>query len=253
MIMLDASAIDALTHDEAMDLQTTELQRTIGMLRSLSDEEWTAQTECPDWDVRAMYAHVLGACEAGASMRENMHQMRVARSHRKSQGGPLEAALSNVQVRERADLTPTEIVERLEATAPKTIKGRRRLPAVVRKHAKLAIDGPVHETWSLGYLVDTIYLRDVWMHRVDVSEVTSHELELSPEHDGRIVADVVREWAGRHGQAFSLELTGPAGGSFGSSPESSDAESVTLDAVDFCRALAGRIPAAGLLSTVVPF
>jgi hypothetical protein len=48
-------------------------------------------------------------------------------------------------------------------------------------------------------------------------------------------------------------LTGPAGGSFGSSPESSDAESVTLDAVDFCRALAGRIPAAGLLSTVVPF
>jgi hypothetical protein len=28
--------------------------------------------------------------------------------------------------------------------------------AHVRNHAKLAIDGPVHETWTLGYLIDTI-------------------------------------------------------------------------------------------------
>jgi len=46
-------------------------------------------------------------------MRENVHQMRLARAHRKRNGGPLEAALSAVQVGERADLTPAQVVERL--------------------------------------------------------------------------------------------------------------------------------------------
>jgi len=36
---------------------------------------------------------------------------------------------------------------------------------------------------------------------------------LTPDHDARIVADVVAEWAGRHGRPFTLHLTGPAGGS----------------------------------------
>jgi hypothetical protein len=30
--------------------------------------------------------------------------------------------------------------------------------------------------------------------------------------DDRIVADLVRDWAAAHGEAFELELTGPAGG-----------------------------------------
>ena len=37
---------------------------------------WKAPTDCPAWDIRAMYQHVLGACEAGASIRENVHQLR---------------------------------------------------------------------------------------------------------------------------------------------------------------------------------
>ena len=45
-----------------------------------------------------MYLHVLGACAGSASMREGMHQMRVARKRRKRHGGPLEANLSAIQV-----------------------------------------------------------------------------------------------------------------------------------------------------------
>ena len=172
------------------------------MLRSLDDAAWTAATDCPAWDVRAMYQHVLGACEAGASIRENVHQLRRARAYRKQHGGPLEAALSAVQVRERADLSPAQIVERLAAIAPKTVRGRARTPALVRNHAKLAVDGPVIETWKLGYLIDTIYLRDLWMHRVDAARALDRPLELSADHDGRIVADVVAEWARRHGKPF---------------------------------------------------
>jgi len=250
---IDVTTIEPWTHREAMRLQAQELERTLASLRSLDETAWSTATDCPAWDVRAMCQHVLGACEAGASIRENVHQMRLAMAHRRRRGGPLESALSHVQVRERADLSPTQIVERLTAIAPKTVRGRTRVPAFMRNHARLAVDGPVHEKWTLGYLVDTIYLRDLWMHRVDVARAVGRPLDLSADHDGQIVADVVAEWARRHGQPFVLELSGPAGGTYAQGPHSTTTEHLTLDAVEFCRTLAGRTPATGLLATIVPF
>ena len=253
MTMNEVATIESLSHQEAMSLQARELEHTLVSLRSLDDGAWSAATDCPAWDVRAMYQHVLGACESGASFRENIHQLRRARSFRKQNGGPLEAALSAVQVRERMDLSPTQIVERLGAIAPKTVRGRTRTPAIVRNHAKLAVDGPVFETWKMGYLIDTIYLRDLWMHRIDLSHALGRSLELNTDHDARIIADVVAEWARRHGQPFVLELTGPAGGTYAHERELPGTEHISIDAVEFCRTLAGRAPAAGLLTTVVPF
>ncbi len=250
---LDVATVPPLTHEEAMHLQAQELERTVTLLRSLDDAAWNAQTDCPAWDVTAMYKHVLGACEAGASMRENIHQLRRARSYRKQHGGPLEAALSTLQVSERADLTPGQVVARLAAIAPRTVRGRTRTPALVRNHAKMAVDGPVIERWTLGYLIDTIYLRDLWMHRVDAAYAVNQPMELSAEHDGRIVADVVAEWGRRHGKSFMLDLTGPAGGIYTHDRDLQEAEHISMDAVEFCRTLAGRQPATGLLATVVPF
>ena len=253
MTTIDVTTLEPLTHHEAMRLQEYELECTLRMLRSLDGDAWSAPTDCPAWDIRAMYQHVLGACEAGASMRENVHQLRRARTYRKQHGGSLEAALSAGQVMERADLSPAQVIERLATTAPKTVRGRNRTPALVRNHAKMAVDGPVYETWKLGYLIDTIYLRDLWMHRVDAAHALNLVLELSPDHDGRIVADVVAEWGHRHDQPFLVELAGPAGGTYKCDPDSPAAEHLSLDAVEFCRTLAGRVPATGLMAAVVPF
>jgi uncharacterized protein (TIGR03083 family) len=250
---IDVTTIEPLTHDKAIRLQSDELDRTLALLRSLDGTQWTTATDCPAWDIRAMYQHVLGACEAGASLRENLHQLRRARAHRKQHGGPLEAALSAVQVRERADLNAAQILQRLTAITPKTVRGRARTPALMRNHAKLAVDGPVHETWKLGYLIDTIYLRDLWMHRIDAARAAQRAPELCADHDGRIVADVVAEWARRHGKPFVLDLTGPAGGTYSHDPDFPQTEHLSLDAVEFCRTLAGRGHPAGLLTTVVPF
>jgi uncharacterized protein (TIGR03083 family) len=247
----DVTAQDPLTHHEAMRLQAAELERTLDLLRSLDDAAWSAPTDCPDWDVRRMYLHVLGACDAAASMKENIHQMRSAKRLQKVDGGPLEAGLSAVQVRERLDVTPAGLVERLTAVAPVTVRKRTRMPALMRR-MKMKVDGPVVETWRLGYLVDTIYLRDLWMHRVDVSRATGRDLDLSSDHDGRIVGDVVAEWARRHGRPFSLTLTGAAGGSY-ISGDSTACDPLELDAVEFCRILAGRADGSGLLTTIVPF
>jgi hypothetical protein len=56
----------------------------------------------------------------------------------------------------------------------------------------------------MGYLLDTILTRDPWMHRVDIARATGRDMVLTADHDGRIVADVVAEWARRHGQPFTL-------------------------------------------------
>lgn len=250
---IDVTTIAPLTHEEAMLLQARELACTLSSLRSLEDASWAAPTDCPAWDIRAMYQHVLGACEAGASMRENIHQLRRARIYSRQNGGPLEAALSAVQVSERAHLSPAQIVERLTAVAPKTVRGRTRTPALVRNNARIAVDGPVNESWKLGYLIDTIYLRDLWMHRIDAANALGRTAQLSAEHDGRVVADVVAEWARRHGKPFVLELGGPAGGTYAHGQDPPDAEQISLDTVEFCRTLAGRGHATGLLSTIVPF
>lgn len=111
------------------------------------------------------------------------------------------------------------------------------------------VDG-VAEAWSIGYLVDVILTRDTWMHRADLARATGRPMTLTPDHDGVLVADIVKEWADRHGRSYSLLLAGPAGGSWG---QGDDGEEIAMDAVDFCRAISGRAAQPGLLSCSVPF
>jgi hypothetical protein len=89
---------------------------------------------------------------------------------------------------------------------------------------------------------------------MDICRATGRAPALTPDHDGLLVADVVEEWSERHGRAYQLHLTGPAGGTFSrgaSGPE------LTLDAIDFCRVLSGRTATHDvthdLLEVIVPF
>jgi hypothetical protein len=88
------------------------------------------------------------------------------------------------------------------------------------------------------------------MHRADIARATGTDMVLTADHDGRIIADVVAEWARRHGQPFTLSLTGPAGGEY---IGGRNGEHIPIDAVEFCRTLAGRAQGTGLLTQEVPF
>ncbi len=74
--------------------------------------------------------------------------------------------------------------------------------------------------------------------------------------DGRIVEDVVKEWADRHGEPFELRLTGATGGRF-QRPDSGPV--IEMDSIDFCWILSGRVeperasPGASLLAHRVLF
>jgi hypothetical protein len=106
------------------------------------------------------------------------------------------------------------------------------------------------EPWTFGYLIDVILTRDPWMHQVDIARATGRPLHLTADHDAVLVADVVAEWADRHGQAYVLHLTGPAGGRWSAG---SGVPDLQLDAVEFCRIVSGRGTGEGLLNTRVPF
>ncbi|MGN6679211.1 MAG: maleylpyruvate isomerase family mycothiol-dependent enzyme, partial [Streptosporangiaceae bacterium] len=115
-----------LPRETAMRLAAAEYQRFLELLRSLDAGDWTKPTECAGWDVRAMAAHALGMVEMAASMRDGARQRRLA--HRR--GGVFIDALTAVQVDERQQMTPTQIMDRFAARAPKAARGRRRTPSL---------------------------------------------------------------------------------------------------------------------------
>ena len=242
----------ALDHRTAMELAEAEYTRVADAFEALDDVEATRPTPCTEWDVRQMCAHVVGMTAMAARLREQWRQQKLAGVAAKRSGRTFLDELTALQVRERADRTLSQLVAELRAEAPKAVRGRRRTPGFVRR---LRVPQPqdvggAKEWWSIGYMVDVILTRDPWMHRMDLADATGRAPYLTADHDGVLVADVVAEWAGRHGQPYALTLTGPAGGEFSSGQS---AEPIELDAIEFCRTLSQRRPAAGLLATDVPF
>jgi uncharacterized protein (TIGR03083 family) len=234
-----------LVRADAARLAGVEYQRFAGLLASLSDEDWSRSTACEPWDVRLLVAHVLGATEANASAREMLRQLRHGRRGLVLDVDPVSA----VQVEARRDLSPDVLRRRFAQAAPRAVT-RRRWWSRWAGSVPLRVGVPVHETWRLRYLMDVVYTRDVWMHRMDVCRATGRQPELSAAHDGRVVEDVVADWASRHGRPFDLVLTGVAGGHY---RQEHGGPSITCDAVDFCRVLSGRGTGGGLLGTPVPF
>jgi uncharacterized protein (TIGR03083 family) len=237
-----------ITRPEARVLAEEEFVRFAALVESLSLEEWASPTDCTAWDVRKMALHVLGSGEAQASVREFAHQFR--------RGMPLNKqidshhwvdGLNELQIREREHLSNSELVAKLEALGPKAVKGRWRTPPPMR-YLPLPFGPPIG--WvPLKYLLDVGFTRDVWAHRIDIHSAIDRPMHLTADHDGRLVADIVAEWASIHGQPFELVLDGPAGGKYG---QGVDGERVEIDAFDFIRTLSGRLPGAGVLSHPLP-
>ena len=244
----------ALSRLVAMRLAATEYDRCTELFRSLTPARWATPTDCPAWDVRQMAAHMLGMVEMAASIRENLRQQRKAAQAARG-GGVYLDALTQLQVDERASWTPEQITGRYAVRAPKAVTGRRRTPGLVRGRTmpQLQDVNGSQEPWTFGYLIDVILTRDPWMHRMDIAAATGQPPRLTAGHDGVIVADVVAEWAGRHGKDFELTLTGPAGGTWRAG---ANGPTWTLDAIDFCRAISRR-PASltldDLMNTEVPY
>jgi uncharacterized protein (TIGR03083 family) len=247
----------ALDRRTAMRLARDEYRRMAETLAGLSPDDWSRPTVCPAWDVRQLGCHMVGMAAMASGPLEQRRQQRLALAEVAAHGTTPLDALTGLQVSERAAWAPADVVAGARKVGPRAARGRRLTPGFVRRRrlpAPQSVNGRV-EHWSIGYLLDTILTRDPWMHRMDIAGATGRVPVLTADHDGVIVADVVAEWAGRHGAPYHLTLGGPAGGAW---THGEGGEAIEMDAVDFCRALSGRVLSgrgadAGLLSVQVPF
>jgi len=239
---------ERIQRPEAKVLAEEEFRRFAVVVAALTDAEWNVPTDCTAWDVRKVALHVLGSGDAQASFPQFVHQLR--------RGIPMNRhidshhwvdGMNEVQIRERAHLSDNEIVAQLAAVGPKAVAGRWGTPAPMR-HLPIPFGPPIGWT-SLKYLLDVGFTRDVWAHRIDLGAATGRAMELTPDHDGRLVADLVGEWATIYDQPFELVLEGPAGGKY---EHGTGGERVEIDAIEFVRVLSGRRPGTGILAHPLP-
>jgi uncharacterized protein (TIGR03083 family) len=249
----DARQLPGIAHAEAMHLTQTENARLLTLLRGLTSDQWQAPTDCTEWTVRDIVVHVTASAQAQANPVEFLRQVLAGRRL----GTEIDAhhwvdGLNEAQLRARSDWAPRILPAAWERHSAAALKARRRMPAPLRALPLLPIGTGlgVHIGWQpLAYLFDMGFTRDVWMHRMDIARATGIAPELTPEHDGRIVADIVAEWSRRHGEPYTLSLTGPAGGHFRAGD---GGEPQAVDAVEFARILSGRADGPGILRRKLP-
>lgn len=225
--------IKGLRATEAMALAAAQQGALIRELEALSPEDWEKPTDCERWAVRDIVAHVIGWAEALTSPRSFLDMSREARRLRKELDVKLDAQ-NEAQVVSRRDMTAEELLDALRNASDRFLKLRRGVAFVGRA---LPMYHPVIGTTTVGFLMGQIYTRDHFMHRIDIARATGRDLELG-EDERRLVADIVRHWARNSKADVRLVLQGPAGGIFVAG--SGTTATITGDAVEFCRLLAGR-------------
>jgi len=233
----NADSISYTHADEAHRLMTTALSRFLTLLESLHADDWSKPTACTAWNVHDMVAHQAGGYASGTSYKEMIRQY----TSKPKPGQLPEDAINALQVSERADKTPAELLAELkqlgEIAAHNWAHGFNAIKWIATPH-------PVGGFMSIRHLMWIIHSRDTWMHRLDICRATNRPFEQTREHDGRIVELVVLDTAKKlnkklNSQAITLSLTGIAGGTWKIGKGESVAE-MEMDALDFNIFVSGR-------------
>lgn len=224
--------------DTARDLAVAEFDALLAMVDAFGAPDWDRPTDCTEWRVRDMVAHLAGAAEEACRLSVMLRHQAAALNGARRRGAAMADALGEVQIADRAGLSDAELAADLRRWASGAPDARRRQPGLLRRIPMPAFTG-LRPGTTLAHLLDVVYLRDVWLHRVDLQRATGVEMPRS-RAEGEVVAQVVRdldlEWTG---PAFTLELTGRAPGRWVVG-EGEPVAVVTEDAVALMRLLSGR-------------
>lgn len=226
-----------LTAKEGQALSVALAADFVGFLEQLTPGEWDAVTPCDPWTVKDVAAHLLGWCDALCSPRAMASQARSAIARRDRFENLLDAQ-NDAQVEIGHTMSNDEVLDRLRVMLPRAAKLRRRLGTPLRyvpAYAKF-LGGP----FNLGYLMNSIFPRDLIVHTIDVAGATGREAPMG-DAAGRIAADMLRDWARRTKADATIELTGPEGGLY----VAGDGRRATISAptAAVVHRLAGREPA----------
>ena len=232
-----AESIPYTNADEAHRLLTTALSHFLTLIESLDADDWSKPTACTAWNIHDMVAHQAGGYASGTSYKEMIRQY----TSKPKPGQLPEDAINDLQVGERAEKTPAELIAELKQIGTKAIHnwafGFNAIKWVATPH-------PVGGFMPIRHLMWVIHSRDTWMHRMDICRATNRPFEQTREHDGRIVELVVLDTAKKlrkrlNGKAINLTLHGVSGGEW-QIGDGEPVSSLEMDALDFNIFVSGR-------------
>jgi len=238
VVATPAQEIPRTSSQQALTVVAAELDAFLQLLRALDPDDWSRPTDCTGWTVQDVVAHVVGQWEGAAKPWVLLRRHRVG--HRRYPDRTRLNAFTQQQIDDLGGHPPATLIDMLATIGPKAVRAVRRTPALIRRlnGSRLFPEDPLPDP-RLGYIFDVIAARDTWMHRVDVTKATGRPMTLGT-HDREIVAQVVLE-LGRSWTAppLTLDLTGPAGGSW-SLGQGASVATIRADTIEFLRTLSGR-------------
>ncbi|PKW17252.1 maleylpyruvate isomerase family mycothiol-dependent enzyme [Saccharopolyspora spinosa] len=223
-------------HAHAAELLRPEVEAMRAQLGWLSASQWLAPTDCPRWSVRDVVAHVLGNAEVALApdllvLRAREGEQRYPRLYRLDAVN--EMAVDAWQDRQAGEL--------LAEFAPLWRQVIGSLPGMSESVRGQTFDAgyPGSLPVAVGYVVDVLLTRDMWMHRIDICRATGRAFE-AHEHDRGVVEQVLRDlddtW---QAPPLVLELTGAVAGAW-QIGSGAPVATVRGDAVSVMRMFSGR-------------
>ncbi|HEV2755147.1 MAG TPA: maleylpyruvate isomerase family mycothiol-dependent enzyme [Actinomycetota bacterium] len=220
---------------EGRDLSLALADRFVSLLKDLSPEEWNAVTACDPWTVKDVAVHLLGWADALCSPRAMVSQGRAALRRRKRFANLLDAQ-NDAQVEGGRAYSTDEVVARLREMLPRAARLRRRLGGAL--HYVPAYAGFLGGPFNLGYLLNSVFPRDLVVHELDICAATGRTATFDAAST-RVATDMLKDWARRTAADATVELEGL--GTFVAG--TGRAAHISADGAAFVLRLGGREPA----------
>lgn len=223
-------------HAHATGLLRPEVDAMGALLGTLSTDEWLLPTECSGWNVRDIIAHEIGNAEI--TLDSDLMAQRLREGAARYPERYRLDAMNEMAVDAWRDRPAGELVTEFTRLWQQVIET---LPDVPQSAREQTFDTgyPEAPPLPLGYILDVILVRDMWMHRIDICRATGRAFQ-NHEHDRGVIEQVLRDlddqWAG---SPIVLDLTGAVAGDWQIGADGAVA-TVQVDAVEFMRNLSGR-------------
>lgn len=234
-----ADDIPDITKSEALELSLTEVERVVDLLERLEGDDWQQPTDCTEWTVRDMAAHLSGACRGWSDRKHFLRQYIFNPYSRK--GEDKVHGINRCEVADRAEWSTDEVIAEMREYGAKAVNSRQRFPNFIR-NIKLPL--PPLGKVPIRYLLDTIYQRDQWMHRGDICRATGKQMVFTGAYDERVTDLVMLDIAQHLGNVLNgtvdVTVTGGVEKTYRFGTTSEPHASITIDLLELNRLASQR-------------
>jgi hypothetical protein len=185
-----ASSIPPVTPAEAVALEREELTRFIESAAELPPDAWSFPVGSSKRDIHGLVAHVAGGYAAQARFAEFRRQAhpQILRLYRMD-GESISETVARVQIGDRAHRSPADLLDELREVGPVAITHRELLFRPFRLVQRAL--GSARPLPAIP-LAPFQAVRDLWYHRLDLTEAAGTGMNVDRDHDGRVLAIMAR-------------------------------------------------------------